>query len=439
MKGIVINRMYAGSYLANNLGHEVINMFQADNGKHYLYLNPTGQLSNNAKKCDNMLLVRYVGNRTVEILAKAQNLKPVPGADLYVPNIYEQNKALFCSQCKYITKEGITYAGVSLLDIFKDAEQQNIFVSYEVSDKDFFVPADRRIFIRFKDAKTVSSEGEDNVVQAQVPDGLTIEFTDYNFNPHLKPQYIFPSSSGDKRSDYEALEKIINDTSLWKLSNEKVKIYGDMPCCKDSLFDICSIQYDENCFSNALSYFMRKYRSLWRKFFKCAIGVDLGQDFTVVREADATIIGNKNTGGRIDILLRGGNAMVIIENKIKSDINKLDGDADLNQTQLDRYWNYGKDIVSRNSGIVLKAILLVPDYNVPKIPHPNFLIIKYSQVCDFLRNRKEVFRDPDFHALYCAMLRHSHEYVSDMLYADMKCKFFKRIKDLIRENSKSSK
>ncbi|HIZ85604.1 MAG TPA: hypothetical protein IAC04_03840, partial [Candidatus Coprenecus stercoravium] len=60
-------------------------------------------------------------------------------------------------------------------------------------------------------------------------------------------------------------------------------------------------------------------------------------------------------------------------------------------------------------------------------------------VCDFLRNRKEVLSDPDFHALYCAMLRHSHEYVSDMLYADMKCKFFKRIKDLIKENSKSGK
>ena len=34
---IVLNRMYTGSYLSSNLGHEVINMFQADNGKHYKY------------------------------------------------------------------------------------------------------------------------------------------------------------------------------------------------------------------------------------------------------------------------------------------------------------------------------------------------------------------------------------------------------------------
>ena len=38
-KTIVLNRLYAGRYLSTHLGHEVINMFQADNGKHYLYLN----------------------------------------------------------------------------------------------------------------------------------------------------------------------------------------------------------------------------------------------------------------------------------------------------------------------------------------------------------------------------------------------------------------
>ena len=36
LPGIVINRMYVGDYLSSNLGHEVINMYTADNGKHYL-------------------------------------------------------------------------------------------------------------------------------------------------------------------------------------------------------------------------------------------------------------------------------------------------------------------------------------------------------------------------------------------------------------------
>ena len=36
--GIVLNRMYTGSYLSSNLGHEVINMFQADDDNYYLSL-----------------------------------------------------------------------------------------------------------------------------------------------------------------------------------------------------------------------------------------------------------------------------------------------------------------------------------------------------------------------------------------------------------------
>ena len=81
-KGLVLNRMYTGSYLSTNLGHEVINMFQADNGKHYLYLNARGNFDKKAgEKISDMLLVRYVGENRLEILAWASELTPAPGAD----------------------------------------------------------------------------------------------------------------------------------------------------------------------------------------------------------------------------------------------------------------------------------------------------------------------------------------------------------------------
>ncbi len=35
---IILSRMYAGSYLKDKIGHEVINMFRADNGKNYVYI-----------------------------------------------------------------------------------------------------------------------------------------------------------------------------------------------------------------------------------------------------------------------------------------------------------------------------------------------------------------------------------------------------------------
>ena len=39
-KEILINQMYAGGFLevGNNIGHEVINLFKADDGKNYVYV-----------------------------------------------------------------------------------------------------------------------------------------------------------------------------------------------------------------------------------------------------------------------------------------------------------------------------------------------------------------------------------------------------------------
>ena len=51
--------MYTGSYLSTNLGHEVINMFQADDKKHYLYLNSKGNFGKNGEEVGTMLFVKY--------------------------------------------------------------------------------------------------------------------------------------------------------------------------------------------------------------------------------------------------------------------------------------------------------------------------------------------------------------------------------------------
>ena len=80
INGIVLNRMYSGSYLTTNLGHEVINMFQSDNGKHYLYLNSRGNFDEKGLYAKYMLLVMHIGGKRVEILGLAKELRPAPGA-----------------------------------------------------------------------------------------------------------------------------------------------------------------------------------------------------------------------------------------------------------------------------------------------------------------------------------------------------------------------
>lgn len=43
---IIINKMYVGAYLSegDNIGHEIINLYKADDGKNYIYLNSQGTI-----------------------------------------------------------------------------------------------------------------------------------------------------------------------------------------------------------------------------------------------------------------------------------------------------------------------------------------------------------------------------------------------------------
>lgn len=78
-EGIIINRMYVGDFLSQNLGHEVINLIRSDNKRHYLYLNQSGSLSSEHADHDVMLMVRYEGNNMFEIVGMANGLHPAPG------------------------------------------------------------------------------------------------------------------------------------------------------------------------------------------------------------------------------------------------------------------------------------------------------------------------------------------------------------------------
>ena len=63
---IIINRMYAGKYLAEgeNIGHEIINLIRSDNGNNYLWLNADGN-------CDISKFIDKKGNQ--DFLIKLDN------------------------------------------------------------------------------------------------------------------------------------------------------------------------------------------------------------------------------------------------------------------------------------------------------------------------------------------------------------------------------
>ena len=434
-KGIVLNRMDgSGEYLHTNLGHEVINFFQADNGIHYLYLNATGNFAKEHKnKIGHMLFVKYYDKGIVEVIGMATGLEDVPGANMPLKRdkkFKEVDENIWKHQIDFINNEKVCYGGKSILDIFSGAEQQSIFITYK-AEKVYRIKSSHRIFICFS---SVNSD-------ANLPiGGIVIKLSEINQAKTSLKQYIYPSNS-DK--DYEVLKKLIDDEYLWesvgKVDLDQYKASRQMI----SLFDICQIQNNENCFSNALAYFMMQpqYYELWVEFFEKfkideEFKINLDKDFSVEREASAKIEEDHNeedhntkpSGGRIDLLIRDGKNIIVIENKIKSDINSVAKDK-FDCNQLDRYVNYIEWLKSENEKG--HFILLTPNYNVPTLKEEMqniYKIVTYGEVYDFLSQHKFKFEnDLNFVAFINAIKRHTFKTENEYYFQEMMEKFYRRL------------
>ena len=433
-KGIVLNRMDgSGEYLHTNLGHEIINFFQADNGKHYLYLNATGNFAKEHKnKIGHMLFVKYYDKGIVEVIGMATDLKAVRGANMPLKRdkkFKEVDENIWKLQIDFINKEKVCYGGKSILDIFSGAEQQSIFITYK-AEKVYRIKSSHRIFICFS---SVNSD-------ANLPiGGIVIKLSEINQAKTSLKQYIYPSDSkedySDSKNDYKALKELIDVEDLWvsvgKVNLNQYKASRQMI----SLFDICQIQNNENCFSNALAYFMMQpqYYKLWREFFD-KFGINLDKDFSVEREASAKIEdinwdhNTKPSGGRIDLLIRDGKNIIVIENKIKSDINSVAKDK-FDCNQLDRYVNYIEWLKSENEKG--HFILLTPNYNVPTLKEEMqniYKIVTYGEVYDFLSQHKFKFEnDLNFVAFFNAIKRHTFKTENEYYFQEMMEKFYRRV------------
>jgi hypothetical protein len=550
-KGIVLNRMYTGSYLSSNLGHEVINMFQDDKGRHYLYLNAKG---NYAKMHDgeisNMLLVRYAGfnkgKSEVQVLGWAKGLKSVSGAAESYKG-YDENSDIFLNQQKYICDEKITYGGANLIELFEGSDQQNIYITYSAAE--FYRPQ-IPIYIQYVNEEDLLISEDEARIQVE-EDKVILHLSGHQFGKATLKQYIYPTTNKNgmfkldmrKDSHKRAVEKS-GDTNVlenvmkkregdWKillsLLNENYKVNELHIWVKDksntvndegldsfkvrpkeiSLFDIMpKLQRDENCFSDALKFFMNRDKEEWHIIFKALCnGADIGSILSIEREKDAKIStkqkdnestsgennqdntsSKKNGGGRIDLLIRTENAYIVIENKIKSDINSKESDQE-NQTQLDRYRDYvafrimgdyinGLEenveknilkelydkITATNFTLMKSAIenkitspdlkksyffVLAPDYNMPdKDDRKGYLPLYYSTLVGVEKKSKEneysylkdvrdkmnayngIHKSENlWSAFYDAMQRHSYDYENDSLYEDMKNTFFARIQN----------
>ena len=106
---IVLNRMFSGSYLDENLGHEIINLFLCDNGNHYVYLNDDGTFDKAyLNRIKTVVFVQDDGNNAVKIIGKADVVDDIFAKEIYLNDVKLVGEQ---SQVAYILRNEVKYGG----------------------------------------------------------------------------------------------------------------------------------------------------------------------------------------------------------------------------------------------------------------------------------------------------------------------------------------
>lgn len=402
---ILINNLFNGKYIFDeNLGHEVINIYKSDNDKLYIYVNPYGNID---KKWDNqiryILLGRTVSNTKIfKIIAKCEVEKQILIDTKYgEPKKHEE-------QLKYIEDNKISYGGVLVDKIFannKDSNDSPYFITFEV----------KNIMKAIQDIKLspMDSHTKDSIIMTGIK----------KINNQSQKLYI---KSKDVEN-YEKLIAIINNSKLWQPINEKIDIGVYNKNNRTSSFlSIIKKEYDEIAISNLLAYFLKKDKQLWSDFCEKVLYIEEIKNNTplITRESE----------GNIDLFIEVGNHLIIIENKIKSQINSKGNNG---YSQLKKYIDHS-DKYAKNHNISKNNIhfyLLRPNYNNEDFSEFNkddkkYLEIKYSSILEIIKERDD---GNYFNELKYVIKKHSSEFDNE-LFDKMKERFIEQI--LLNKNHK---
>ena len=110
---IILNHMFTGKYLNENIGHEIVNLFSDDNDKQYIYLCKDGKFNSDDRFVEHVVQVRRPDKTkgTLEIINVASQL-----------NEYEEDN------------ETPTYGEKSIYEIFEqNLEQQEKCITFKAN------------------------------------------------------------------------------------------------------------------------------------------------------------------------------------------------------------------------------------------------------------------------------------------------------------------
>ena len=387
--------MFTGGYLGDNIGHEIINLFKADDGNNYIYLCKDGRYTRKDLP-KYVIQVRHHCTRTLEVISIAEIESKITKQEI----------------------DNIKYGGVTIVDIFKENEEQgtDTYITFKATNVIKPKP-DQPVYIAY--------EGNRVKVNISTPfikptiilnEKVVVNGKEkYNFDVcEALRNYIYYNENQD--SDYFKLNSLIKNAFSnnrdWQPVSEQLGLtVKDSSKIYATPGDIYGISNLELPYSNAFKFFIEKYPQLLSGIFgkRCSY-FDKHRNYQITRI--------EREWRNIDILIEVDNKLVIvIENKIFSDLN---GKKENEITQLDKYERIIKKEDKYNAYDKI-FILLLPDHNNINIDnYQNWQKLFYSSVSSYLDEFVKTNNDEQLKDFAEMVSRHSDK---DYNYSVMKRRF----------------
>ena len=339
---IVLNKIFAGAFLTNNLGHELINFIKDECGQRYVYLNPWGERGEEASG-----QTKYAFH-IIESSIKKENgvyeLAAVSVIDTASPTIYNSDKQ------KEIDNSP-SFNGKTFYKIFQCGDDSDKAHIYTYKASQLLIPANNiRIIIKVKqDEATFVYNQQDNTITITLicNPQHSIAYADVN----KRTRYILPQN---QLSDVDVLKMLVNNGYLVP-SNADISLddLDDEQC----LSVICDRTNLEDSTSNQIAYFLRRDKHLAYLFLHDFLGIT-----TVTEQEKFEIIREKE---HIDLLFVSKNHVVVVENKIDAEITNKSKTPNANGKHTSQLSNYYTYITTKEYSCVPNKhfFVLAPEYN----------------------------------------------------------------------------
>ena len=315
-----------------NLYHEIINLFKADNGNFFIYLNRNGKYNDSAP--DFVLNIVKAGEGLYQILSKAKiNEKPD-----------------YKNQAKDMAK----YGGVDIGNLFgENDDKERVFATFKCEN---IIQTKRNIYIQFPKSKSNST------ADGKATYGLLNLAGDYVFKMKNTKIGQDPRVVNIDKDDLNTLNSIIEDEKNWQdgsvgtFDERRGVLENKTKCNEENFFSLLGVDKQELQYSNAIAKILqfKVKEDLVPKFFKYLVGTDKDENntFEILREEND-----------VDILIRDlskNGKIVIIENKIDagltlSNYENLSAQATavfcdvFGKEEENEYWNNYKDFFSNEN------------------------------------------------------------------------------------------